>query len=369
MSYSKTSQLHYLLALAYIPHVGPITTKLLFDKFPNLEELFLASSETLTALNLPFIIEHIKNPAWDKVEQNLKWAEEPSHHIISIFDDSYPALLKETASAPIILFAEGNIVSLATTQIAIVGSRNPSPSGAETAYIFATSLATAGLTITSGLALGIDSASHQGALNAQQPTIAVLGSGLDVIYPYSNLKLAKNISENHGLLLSEFPLGTKPHAQNFPQRNRIISGLSLGVLVVEATLRSGSLITARCALEQGREVFAIPGSINNPYARGCHALIKQGAKLVETINDILEELNFTTQAKINPQPVLNNTKIKNNLDLKQRKLLECVNFEVTPVDLLVKRSGFTAKEVTTLLLALELLGLVQAVPGGYSKKQ
>lgn len=371
MNNKKNNQLRYLLALLYIPTVGPITTKLLLENFPNLQDLFLASSKTLASIGLvPTAVEQIKNPPWDKVNQNLAWAEKDHRHIISILDENYPPLLKEIAAPPIILFVEGNIQALSSTQLAIVGSRNPTPSGGETAYLFATELAQAGLTITSGLAIGIDSKSHQGAMDAKKLTLAVMGTGLDIIYPRSNVNLAKNIIANGGLLLSEFPIGTQPEAKNFPQRNRIISSLSLGTLVVEATLRSGSLITARYALEQGREVFAIPGSIHNPCARGCHALIRQGAKLVETINDILEELNITpAPTKINVSLTPNSIKIKNNLDLKQQKLLECVDFEMTPVDLLIKRSGFTVQEVAATLLSLELLDLVNAVPGGYCKKQ
>lgn len=370
MNNKKNDQLRYLLALLYMPTIGPITTKLLLENFSNLEELFSFSSEDLATTGLtPTVIEYIKNPLWNKVDQNLAWAEKNNHYIITFLDDAYPSLLKEIVSAPTILFAEGNIQALSSTQLAIVGSRNPTPSGNETTYLFATELAQAGLTITSGLAIGIDSKSHQGAIDAKKITIAVVGTGLDIIYPRSNVNLAKNILANDGLLLSEFPIGTQPEAKNFPQRNRIISGLSLGTLVVEATLRSGSLITARYAMEQGREVFAIPGSIHNPCARGCHALIRQGAKLVETVNDILEELNIPTLPKNTPNSTADRTKTKNILDLKQQKLLECVNFEITPVDVLIARSGFTAREITTLLLSLELLDLVQTVPGGYCKKQ
>lgn len=366
MNNKKNNCLSYLIALLYASAVGPITTKRLIENYPNLEELFSFSSKDLAAMGLtPAAIECIKNPPWDKVEKNLLWAEKDSNYIITILDENYPPLLKEIAAPPTILFASGNISKLASAQLAIVGSRNPSPSGSETAYLFATELAQAGLTITSGLAIGIDSKSHQGAIDAKKITIAVLGTGIDIIYPRSNLNLAKNIIANEGLLLSEFPIGTPPEAKNFPQRNRIISGLSLGTLVVEATLRSGSLITARYASEQGREVFAIPGSIHNPGARGCHLLIRQGAKLVETVSDILEELNI---AKTTPLLTAKCTKTKNNLDLKQQKLLECMDFEITPVDILIARSGFTAQEVAATLMSLELLNLVNAVAGGYSKR-
>jgi len=358
--------LRNILALALIPYLNPITAKLLIERFPNLEELFQASDKTLAALGLP-IISHLKNPAWNQVDRHLKWAAAANCHIISILDNNYPARLKEIISAPLVLFAKGDINILSNLQIAIVGSRNPTVNGKEIAHIFAHDLAKNELTITSGLALGIDSESHRGAITAQKTTIAVLGSGLDIIYPRSNCNLAQEI-EQHGLLITEFPLGTQPTAMNFPQRNRIISGLSLGVLVVEATLKSGSLITANYALEQGREVFAIPGSIYNSNTRGCHALIKQGAKLVETVTDILEELNLPTLTKITVSPGRKNIKTKNNLDLRQQKLLECINYEATPVDILIKRSGFSAQEATPLLISLELLDLIANVPGGYCKK-
>src|SRR5208282_1313559 len=220
------------------------------------------------------------------------WLENPQHHVLPYIDPRYPGLLREAGRYPIALYVAGNAEVLNDPQLAIVGSRNPTPQGLATAHDFAEGLAAHGLAITSGLAAGIDSAAHRGALAAQGITLAVLGSGIDSIYPRGNQRLSEEI-RFRGALVSEFPLGTPPRRENFPQRNRIIAGLSLGTLVVEAARRSGSLITARLAGDQSREVFAIPGSIHSPLSRGCHELIRQGAKLTETAHDILSDLNFS----------------------------------------------------------------------------
>jgi DNA processing protein len=250
-------------------------------------------------------------------------------------------------------------------QLAIVGSRNPTPSGQQTAMDFARFLARAGLVISSGLAAGIDGAAHRGALQTDTPTLAVTGTGLDRVYPARHRDLAHRIAEQ-GALVSELPPGTPPLPANFPRRNRIISGLSIGTLVVEAAQKSGSLITARLATEQGREVFAIPGSIHNPLARGCHALIRQGAKLVETAEDILEELGpllgslvaAGTQAAdpVEPAP--------RKWDQEYQQLMAALDFDPAPVDLLIQRSGLTADAVSSMLLLLELEGFVSAAAGG-----
>ena len=249
-------------------------------------------------------------------------------------------------------------------QLAIVGSRRATASGLQTAEEFAYHLAMSGLVITSGLALGIDGASHRGALNANGHTIGVAGTGLNQLYPPANRKLAVEIMERQGAVISEFPLNTFPKAANFPRRNRIISGLSVGVLVVEAALKSGSLITVKHALEQGREVFAIPGSIHNPLARGCHHLIRQGAKLVETASDIQEELHgFASLAARPEQPGSGAGALK--MSLENSKIFEHIGYETTPIDMIILRSGLTAAEVSSILLKLELQGFVQSVTGGY----
>lgn len=250
----------------------------------------------------------------------------------------------------------------------MVGSRNPSMSGEETAREFARHLAATGLSITSGLALGIDGASHSGALMADGITIAVMGTGLDRVYPASQHALAHEIAQQ-GALVSEFPLGTQLRPGNFPRRNRIISGMALGTLVVEAAEKSGSLITARLASEQGREVFAIPGSIHNPLARGCHKLIRQGAKLVETAGDVLEEL-APLLSGMQPLPYADDTddtgavEPQHQLDSEYQLLLECMGFDPVQIDLLIERSGLTAEEVSSMLILLELEGHVSSAPGG-----
>ena len=250
---------------------------------------------------------------------------------------------------------------LSTPQLAIVGSRNPSPMGQENARAFAKSLAGAGLVITSGMALGIDGAAHRGALEAGGKTIAVAGTGLDRVYPSRHRDLAHDIAK-HGALVSEYPLGMPPRPENFPVRNRLISGLSLGTLVVEAALRSGSLITARLATEQGREVFAIPGSIHSPQAKGCHALIRQGAKLVESAQDILEELG--PLASVATHAVYDNAVSVCQLDPPTAALLKQIGHDPVSVDALIERSGLTADVVSSMLLQMELNGLVSNCPGG-----
>ena len=257
------------------------------------------------------------------------------------------------------LFIRGILELLATPQIAIVGSRNPSRLGKQTAEDFAKTLANFGFTITSGLALGIDAASHIGALQAEGHTIAVAGTGLDRVYPARHKQLATEILQT-GAIVSEFPPGTAARAINFPRRNRIISGLSIGLLVVEAAQRSGSLITARMALEQGREVFAIPGSIHNPLARGCNALIREGAKLVETTQDILEELGQYFQSPETKSAATQQTK----LDLEQQNLLNLILYSPTFIDDLVRETGKSIEVIASILLILELEGYIASTAGG-----
>ena len=298
------------------------------------------------------------------------WLEHPRHHVVPYIDPHYPALLREAGRYPIALYVAGNVDVLNDPQLAIVGSRNPTPQGRATAQDFAECLAARGLAITSGLAAGIDSAAHRGALMAQGVTLAVLGSGADVVYPRCNLALSQEI-QHRGALLSGFPLGTPPRAENFPQRNSLIAGLSLGALVVEAARRSGSLITARLAGDLGRELFAVPGSIHSPLSRGCHELIRQGAKLTETAHDILSELDFSAffgagaeapaGASAAAIPAL-------GMDKEHKILLDALGFDPTDLDLLVVRTGFKPEAVSSMMLILELEGHVQAAPGGrYSR--
>ena len=354
------TELAYWIALHHAPGIGSITCKKLLDHcgsakavFDQIEDLKLKKTTR----------DFLKNPDWAAVESDLAWQEkEPFHSIITLHDANYPAQLKEIADPPAILYLKGNPGLLHDTQIAIVGSRNPTLPGQENAWQFATSLSRMGVVITSGLALGIDGFAHKGALQNGGATIAVTATGLDRVYPARHRKLAHEIVEK-GLIISEMPIGTPPKPQYFPRRNRIISGLSVGTLVIEAARNSGSLITARLALEQNREVFAIPGSIHNPLARGCHNLIRQGAKLVETAHDITEELEAVTVK----QPIKTSPAVRPEppeLDQKQSQLLNSVGFEPIHIDQLIEHSGLTAEEVSSMLLFLELDGHVSTAPGG-----
>jgi len=300
------------------------------------------------------------------IDDDVEWLQAADHAFVHFQHAAYPSLLKEITDPPIGLYCRGDARLLASPQLAMVGSRNPTTTGRETARAFARHLAASGLTITSGLAYGIDAASHQGALEADGHTIAVCGAGLDVVYPQAHADLARQIAAS-GLLVSEFPPGTPPLRHHFPQRNRIISGLALGTLVVEAAAHSGSLITARLAGEQGREVFAIPGSIHNPLARGCHQLIRQGAKLVETADDVLGELGPLAGALARASSVerADQPRISaHELDKDYEILLDALGFEAVGVDFLVDRTGLGADAVASMLLILELEGRILAQPGG-----
>ena len=298
---------------------------------------------------------------------DLRWLERPDCCFLGCTDARYPALLAAIADPPTGLYVRGDAATLASPQLAIVGSRNPTPSGRENAHRFAGDLSRAGLTITSGLALGVDAAGHRGALDAEGPTVAVCGTGLDASYPRANAALADEIAAR-GALASEFPPGSPPLRSNFPRRNRIISGLSAGVLVVEAAVRSGSLITARLAAEQGREVFALPGSIHNELAGGCHQLIRQGAQLVENVAEILIEIRALTGALQQASgPNAGRAGRKNSgaaLDKEYEILLDALGFEPASVDSLIARSGLGADAVASMLLILELEGRIESYPGG-----
>ncbi|WP_394753050.1 DNA-processing protein DprA [Crenothrix sp.] len=333
--------------------------KLLLTHTPA--QLFEESASSLRALRLKSeSIEAIQKPDWPRVDLDLLWLEGKNNSVITLNDANYPAQLKEIFDPPPLLFVRGKPELLSWPQIAIVGSRNPSALGLETAFDFAKILSQCGFVITSGLALGIDAASHRGALNAQGFTIAVAGTGLDRIYPAKHKDLALEIV-NTGAIISEFPPGTVAKANHFPRRNRIISGLSQGLLVVEAAKGSGSLITARMALEQNREVFAIPGSIHNPLARGCNALIREGAKLVETTEDILEELNHYNHRLDKIVPFA----LQSTLDLEQQTLLNLIMFGPTSVDSLVENTGESVEVISSMLLILELQGYIEATAGCY----
>ena len=349
------------IPLLRAPGVSSRTLGALIDHFPDVDALRSAGRSALK--DCPGVTQDAVAAvlAADTAlrDEELSWLEGANHHLLLRGAPDYPPLLAQISDPPPLLFALGDVQRLGLPQIAVVGSRNPSATGRETAQSFARHLAAGGFTITSGLAQGVDTAAHQGALDGGGHTVAVAGTGLDRVYPASNRELAHQISER-GVLVSEFPLGVGPMRSNFPRRNRIISGLSLGVLVVEAALRSGSLITARMASEQGREVFAIPGSIHNPLARGCHRLIRQGAKLVETAADIVEELGGLLaelkQSAADAAP--------ERLSAPQRKVLEALGHDPCTVDQAVERSGLTPAEVSSILVKMELCGLVASVPGG-----
>ena len=360
------------LLLQHAPKLGASSSHKLLLQFGSASKIRQASHTQLIGCGLQNItIEYLRQSSLPSaIEAELEWATNEKCHIISLDDPAYPGHLKTIHHAPILLYVYGDKTLLNDPQLAIVGSRNPTANGRDNAKSFAEHFSHAGLTITSGLALGIDGAAHAGALAADAPTIAVLATGVDRIYPASHKKLAADIIER-GALVSEMPLGTNPLPQLFPQRNRIISGLSLGVLVVEAAQRSGSLITARLAAEQSREVFALPGSIHNPLARGCHQLIRQGAKLVESAHDVLEEL-APQLLSILQKPALPNSTDKSlitNLENDNQRLLDALAYDPVSIDQLVERSGFSAKEVASMLLILELEGLVQTEAGGlYCRK-
>ena len=323
------------------------------------------------------LVQALPAPDAKLLERDRRWLEHPSHHFLPIGSQKYPPLLADLPDAPIGLFVRGNPDVLSLPQLAIVGSRNPTPAGDDNAKQFAAHLARSGLAITSGLAIGIDAAAHRGALDAGGVTIGVCGTGLDIDYPRANAGLAAEIASS-GALVSEFPLGTPATKSNFPRRNRIISGLSLGTLVVEAAVQSGSLITARLAADQGREVFAIPGSIHNPLARGCHRLLRQGAKLVETADDIFAELRSLAAAlnedafePASPRKSRGAVKTAESttvfapvLDKDYEILLDALGFEPASVDVLIARTGLKADEVASMLLILELEARIDACPGG-----
>ncbi|MDH3613504.1 MAG: DNA-processing protein DprA [Gammaproteobacteria bacterium] len=293
-----------------------------------------------------------------------EWLQDPRHRLISRGDDDYPELLEQIPGPPSLLYVKGDPDVLHMPALAIVGSRNPTQGGARNAFEFARHLGRTGFCIVSGLAEGIDTAAHRGALDAGAATVAFLGHGIDRVYPASNHGLAHEIAR-HGALVSEFPLGTHPGKSHFPQRNRLISGMSLGTLVVEAARRSGSLITARLAGEQGREIFALPGSIHNPLARGCHQLIRQGAKLVETADDIIAELApLASHMLQNTLESTTNEPAANVADEEYLQLRKYLSHDPVGVDELAENSGLTIDQVSSMLLILELEGEVESLSGG-----
>lgn len=304
----------------------------------------------------------LRSPDERALDEDLAWLGASGARILLFTDADYPPLLRETPAPPASLYVLGSLPALVSPQLAMVGSRSPTPGGRDTAREFAAFFARGGLTVTSGLALGIDAACHEGALEGGGLTVAVCATGLDRVYPAEHAGLAARIRAQ-GALVSEFPPRTAPLRQNFPRRNRIISGLSLGTLVIEAARESGSLITARHALEQGREVFAIPGSIHSPLSRGCHQLIRAGAKLVEEARDVLSELRISL-----PKETLTAQRglplEAGELDKEYEMLLDALGFEPATIDVLVARTRLGLEQIASMLLILELKGRVTALPGG-----
>ena len=349
-------ELEAWLRLLETPQVGRETARRLLARFGSPEAVFGAAPAALREAAGAAAAPLSTPPPTlaPLLDATLQWlAQGERRRVVTLGDESYPAAWLETADPPLLVYAQGRVELLQRAAVAVVGSRNPTAQGRDNAHAFARSLSEAGLAVVSGLALGIDGAAHEGALEGAGSTIAIVGTGLDRVYPRRHLALAHRIAAE-GLIVSEYPLGTAPLAAHFPQRNRLIAGLARGTLVVEAALQSGSLITARLAAECGREVFAIPGSIHAPQSRGCHALIRQGAKLVEQARDILEELRLEVPAAPAPQA---------SARIGEDPLLDALGFDPVTLDALVMRTGATPAELSARLLELELAGRVARLPG------
>ncbi len=341
----------YWLTLEAVPGLGPEALRRLFDSFPDAEAICRARPAQLAAVAGDRLARDIASARPPRA--TLDWLAAPENHLITWDDSAYPAQLRDLADAPAWLYVKGDPEWLARPMLAIVGSRHATPQGARDAHAFAETLSQAGLTVVSGLAQGIDAAAHEGGLLGLASSVAVVGTGLDRVYPARNRELAHRLAAG-GAIVSEFPIGTPPRRGHFPRRNRIISGLSLGVLVVEAALQSGSLITARLAGEQGRDVFAIPGSIHSSLSKGCHRLIKQGAKLVESANDILEELGHRL-------PVERPPAISEDDD---DPVLRALAAGPLSADQLADRLGLTVETLSVRLLTAEMASQVARIPGG-----
>ena len=367
----------FWIFLSCLPKFGARRQQAILEQLPEFEQLLTHNAATLKALGL----------AAETIDALEAWRRQDSAHpvvasadgiyrnclrtgtaIVTMADADYPEPLRHIHDGPLVLYVRGDRSLLGREQIGIVGSRNATRAGLEHARSFAAALGQKGLLVTSGLALGVDGAAHAGALDAGFPTVAVIGNGVDKPYPYRHRTLSERIA-GEGVIVSEYPPGTSAKAGHFPRRNRIISGLSRGILVVEAGLKSGSLITARLALEQGREVFAIPGSVHNPLARGCHHLIRQGAKLVETVDDICEELGgwWTSQNEGDSSSVIMKRPAPEGLDSREIAVLEALGYDPQSTDDLCSVTGLPADQLMQSLLLLELQGLVDSAPGGFQR--
>lgn len=360
------------LRLEQTAGVGPDTARKLLVAFGLPENIFNTEFSALQKVVPDRIARVLLAPVSATVsaliEQTQTWAMQRDNHVLTLADAGYPPALLEIPDPPILLYAKGRVDLLSRSSLAVVGSRNATTQGNVNAEKFSEALSLSGLTIVSGMALGIDTAAHRGGLLAIKQTstagstIAVIGTGADLVYPARNRSLAHQIAEV-GCILSEYPLGMPAIASNFPRRNRIISGLARGVLVVEAALQSGSLITARMAAEQGRDMFAIPGSIHSPLSKGCHLLIKQGAKLVESAQDILEELKYVSVITLEaPRPEVS------ALDPQSALLLEALGFDPVDADTLAARCQTDIAALSGQLLTLELDGMLEMLPGGLYRR-
>lgn len=347
------------MRLTLTPGLGPTAQRQLLAAFGPPDALYTASHSALAGVvggaAARLLLEHDASGA---VDQALAWLDEPGNALLTLGDEAYPAGLLEIPDPPVCLYVKGDVSLLQRPGLAVVGARSATPQGEANAEAFASVLSRAGLVVVSGLALGIDAAAHRGGLAGAGRTVAVIGTGADRIYPARNGELARRIAAE-GAIVSEFPLGTGPLTHNFPRRNRLIAGLARGVLVVEAAVKSGSLITARLAAECGREVFAIPGSIHSPLAKGCHRLIRDGAKLVECADDILEELSLAVPeaAPALDSPVAEAVG-------EEALVLQAAGHDPVEIDLLVHRTSLTPEALYAILLTLELEGRVARLPGG-----
>lgn len=356
------------LRLLETPGVGRESVRKLLAAFGSAPAVFEAPiRQWRDAIKAP-VAQALSKPPDDLpqlISTTWSWLQQsasPTRAVVCLGDPAYPAAWLQMADPPLMVYAQGNLALLSRPSMAIVGSRNATRQGLDNAQAFAESLSCSGLAVVSGLALGIDAVAHQGALKGSGSTIAIIGTGLDRVYPRQHIALAHQISEE-GLMLSEYALGTPPLPAHFPQRNRLIAGLSLGSLVVEATVQSGSLITARLAMEAGREVFAIPGSIHSPQSRGCHALIKQGAKLVEQAQDILEELHWHRQSPASSRPITVEKPQALSPEAPPDALLQALGYDPIGLDALAARTGWSPQELSTRLLDYELNGVIARLPG------
>lgn len=342
------------IGLSLIRGLGGEGARRLLSEFGSPEAVFAASATALKSFVRPEVVSAIKSGLSEaELSPTLGWLSDSNNHLVTLADSDYPQALLNISDPPLLLYVKGRLELLNRPALAIVGSRHATPQGVNNAAAFAESLSTAGCTIISGMAHGIDAAAHKGGLLGMGSSVAVVGTGLDKVYPAANHLLAHELARM-GAIVSEFSLGTPPLAANFPRRNRIISGMGLGCLVVEASLQSGSLITARLAIEQGKDVFAIPGSIHSPQSKGCHALIKQGAKLVELAQDVVEELAGQF-APVLPMPLSEQV---------VPDILDSLGHDPVDIDTLSNRCGLTVSELSAMLLTLELEGVVGKLPGG-----